>query len=270
MLYQAGKSRIGKRIAKVIQTVEHDLGYHNLPYIEPFVGMAGVLRHMNGVNNGVKSKRAKRVKPRKLTASDINKDVILLLKAVQSGKWKPVNACSKETWERYKHSETHSAKRAFIGIAGSWGGAFFQGYRLKYGNKDYLREANNSLKKLRPDLKGVKFSSKSYEKYENPRKRHIIYCDPPYKGNQLGNKNGLFQTFDHTKFWEKMRKWSRNNIVIISESTAPKDFKRIWTTQSHVSNSDRYKTKRYKDNLYVHKSTYARLDSGMLRRIRKI
>jgi hypothetical protein len=33
--------------------------------------------------------------------------------------------------------------------------------------------------------------------------------------------------FDHEEFWEYMRCWSRNNTVVISEATAPDDFRAI-------------------------------------------
>ena len=34
--------------------------------------------------------------------------------------------------------------------------------------------------------------------------------------------------FDHDKFWNVMRVWSKDNLVFISEETAPSDFKCIW------------------------------------------
>ena len=67
--------------------------------------------------------------------------------------------------------------------------------------------------------------SSSYDTF-NPE-GFLIYCDPPYKGNKLGISTSYFQSFDHSYFWNVMRKWSKNNLVIISESIAPKDFKKI-------------------------------------------
>ena len=53
----------------------------------------------------------------------------------------------------------------------------------------------------------------------------MVYCDPPYKGTkQYANAT----EFDYDLFWETMRKWSKNNIVIISEENAPDDFMCIW------------------------------------------
>ena len=62
---------------------------------------------------------------------------------------------------------------------------------------------------IKPDILDIEFMySKSYDCF-NP-KGLLIYCDPPYLGNKLGNSSSLFQTFDHTHFWEVMRKWRYN------------------------------------------------------------
>lgn len=254
--YQGGKKRIGKRIYRVIKMIENDLSETKQNYFEPFCGMCGVLRHFGKED-------------RIVTASDANIDLILLLRAAQKG-WKPPIKCSENTWQKLKKSDIHSARRGFIGIAASWGGIFFQGYRLEYTNKrDYLREAATGLTKLAPDIKNVDFvESQSYEQFD-PNDM-LIYCDPPYKGNQLGLQKGLFRSFDHDKFWQIMRKWSKKNIVIISESIAPKDFKKIWSTQSHINNSDRYGTKKYPDNLYIHESLFEKISKQTRRDIKTV
>jgi len=264
-VYQGGKKRIGKRIYKAISALEEELSPPGgeLSYFEPFCGMCGVLRHFAREGRSVK-------------ACDANKDLILLLKEVQkNGVRNLPKKCSEKEWEKYKSKES-SAKRGFIGISASWGGIFFQGYRLDYTSKrDYLKEARNGLEKLGKDIEGfargskdVAFlSSRSYDRFSPKNK--LVYCDPPYKGNQLGGEKGFFKSFDHVRFWEKMRAWSKNNIVVISESTAPRDFKKIWTTESFVNNSDRYKTKKYPDNLYIHESLYKKLSAKAKREIKK-
>jgi DNA adenine methylase len=60
----------------------------------------------------------------------------------------------------------------------------------------------------------------------------LIYCDPPYQGTkQYANAT----KFDYDLFWNTMREWSKNNIVIISEEHAPDDFTCIW--EQEVSRS---------------------------------
>ena len=59
-----------------------------------------------------------------------------------------------------------------------------------------------------------------------------INCDPAYQGTkQYANATA----FDYDLFWDTMRKWSRNNIVLISEENAPSDFECIW--EQEVSRS---------------------------------
>ena len=66
----------------------------------------------------------------------------------------------------------------------------------------------------------LNFKCCSYD-FWNP-KGAFIYCDPPY----ADTGQSYFSTkFDSDKFWETVRKWSKNNIVIVSEYKAPDDFK---------------------------------------------
>ncbi|MGP8215254.1 MAG: hypothetical protein ACLQQ4_06805 [Bacteroidia bacterium] len=49
----------------------------------------------------------------------------------------------------------------------------------------------------------------------------IIYTDPPYAD---ATKYDFVKVFDYTEFWDIMRKWSKDNTVLISEYSAPDDF----------------------------------------------
>ena len=49
------------------------------------------------------------------------------------------------------------------------------------------------------------------------------------------------------KFWEIMRIWSTENIVFISETTAPNDFVCVWEKSTHRTAAQSDKT-RYKTN----------------------
>jgi DNA adenine methylase len=95
------------------------------------------------------------------------------------------------------------------------------------------------------ELKDTEFISKDYSKW-NP-KGYVIYIDPPYK-NSVTN---YYETeeFDHDRFWNIMRKWSKNNIVFISEQDAPKDFISILSipVYKRIGNS-----KTCSENLYIY------------------
>lgn len=252
--YQGGKKRIGKKIFNVISLID---GYFNkdvkLPYFEPFVGMASVIKHF-GVKND-----------RELYACDSNIDIIIMWKEIQKG-WKPPLKCTKAKYEKLKHTKTHSAERGFIGSAASWAGIFFHAYRLNYTrSRDFMREGYNGVMNTKKDIMNVKFlNPSSYDTFKPTN--FVVYCDPPYLGNNLGNSKSVFQSFDHKKFWETMRTWSKNNLVIISETSAPEDFKIIWSAVSSVKIKD--STKKYNDNLYVHKSIYENMSKRLLNEIK--
>lgn len=79
-------------------------------------------------------------------------------------------------------------------------------------------------------MQGIKFNCCDY--IDCAPKGCVVYCDPPYQGTkQYANAT----TFDYDLFWNTMRKWSRNNIVLISEENAPSDFECIW--EQEVSRS---------------------------------
>ena len=52
---------------------------------------------------------------------------------------------------------------------------------------------------------------------------------------QINILNQNFLNLICAKFWETMRKWSKNNIVVISEREAPKDFKKVWCSKLGVT-----------------------------------
>lgn len=248
-VYQGGKSRLGRRIHDVIVCIEDSLYDENdesVDYFEPFVGMSGVMRHFSKAND------------RRCLACDYNTDMIIMWRELQNG-WIPPKDCSRATYEELKKSKP-SADRAFIGTVASWGGIWFQAYRLdcQPAGKDFIGEGYRSMMKIKNDILGVNFlEPTSYESFSPSG--ITIYCDPPYFGNNLGGKKSLFQQFDHDKFWDIMRKWSIHNIVIISESSAPTDFKAIWKAVSYVA-LHKKDTKKYEDNLYIHESIFDKLD----------
>lgn len=94
--------------------------------------------------------------------------------------------------------------------------------------RDYYNESKNNLLKQSESLKNIKFIACDYNKLKLASfttNKCLIYCDPPYK-NVKSYANS--QTFSHKKFWQTMREWSKNHIVIISEQVAPDDFECIW------------------------------------------
>ena len=237
-VYSGGKAKIGKEIAREIEKLEFKLNWKNKKYFEPFCGMLGVARHI--VDSPVHG-----VRPRRVIANDANKDIILMWKKIKRGWNLPSKCCPRKKFLELKHSTVHSAERGFYGVACTYSGIFYAGYRPQ---QHFFNRSRNSIIELSECLPYISFNSKDYRKY-NP-KNMTIYCDPPYENNKFYSEH--FSDFDSDSFWETMRKWSKNNLVIISEYKAPSDFKCVWkkTLNSTFGNKA---TKRV-EKLFVHRS----------------
>lgn len=241
MAYGGGKGRIGKQIAKVIQDYIDDNEYDSKGYFEPFCGMLGVAHNMNSENF------------KKIILSDINKDIVLMWKALKRN-WKPPKNCTKELHTKMKNTKRHSALRGYVGVGCSYSGIFFAGYRPIYKDQKYLDIFKRKIDKIKPFIKqkNVKFLDGDYKKvYKKIKpKGYVIYCDPPYLNNNF--KTEFFDNFDHDEFWETMRKWSKHNLVFISEYKAPKDFKAIWKKDIKMVHSGN--TRKKTEKLFVYKN----------------
>lgn len=228
MKYMGSKSRIAKYIVPIIQKYINDNDINT--YFEPFVGGANVID---------------KIKCNKKIGSDKNKYLIALLQRVQAGE--PLyESVSKELYDKARIAFNNGDTSEFedweignIGFIASFNGRWFDGGYAKPGYektkngpryRDYYNEAKNNLLNQAQDLAGIKFVCVDYMK-AHPH-RMLVYCDPPYQGTkQYANAT----TFDYDLFWDTMREWSKDNIVIISEENAPDDFECIW--EQEVSRS---------------------------------
>lgn len=228
MKYMGSKSRIAKYIVPIIQRY---IDENNIKiYYEPFVGGANVID---------------KIVCEKRIGTDKNKYLIALLQHVQQDL--PLyKSVSKELYDKARTAFNNNDTSEFedweignIGFLASYNGRWFDGGYAKPGYektkngeryRDYYREAKDNLLKQAPDLKDITFGCCDY-KSMNP-KGCLIYCDPPYANTkQYANAT----KFDYDEFWETMRDLSKNNIVLISEQSAPDDFECIW--EQEVSRS---------------------------------
>lgn len=216
------KSRIAKHIVPIIQKYidENKSDF----YLEPFVGGANVIDKIKCPNK---------------FGSDKNKYLIALLKHVQSG-GQLYDSVSKDLYDKARTAFNNSDTSEFedwevgnIGFIASFNGRWFDGGYAKSGYektknglrfRDYYREAKDNLMNQAPNLKGIEFRDCDYKRIIDPC-GCVFYCDPPY-ANTKQYKNAA--NFDYDEFWQIMRDWSKNNIVIISEQNAPDDFEVIW------------------------------------------
>ena len=231
MKYLGGKYMLGKDISSVLLKFSNNVD----GYIEPFCGALGVLKRMTPHFDNC-------------SASDTHPDLILLWKEVKNNSFIPPQEVSEDDYNRIKLLQSPNSLKAFVGFSCSFGGAYFSGYAQKYtGTKkeNFLQAGTNSIHKLRPFIQNVKFECISYDLL-NPVNK-LIYCDPPYKNRNFPVKyrkqEKHYDKFDHTKFWDIMRVWSKNNIVIISEIEAPDDFIVIFEKYKYRSISQSKKTR---------------------------
>jgi DNA adenine methylase len=208
--YSGGKSRNGKTISKIIKGLEIEYGYTRDEILIPFCGMLGVSIHFSD---------------RKITANDLNPDLIQLWRKLQDGWNPPKDPVSATEYSLLKTptDSNGSEMRALMCIGCAYSGIFMAGYRKDRVFYDRFRKS--LVTDFQPFLENITFSNGDYRDLRPHLK--TIYVDPPYIGNNF--RSDFFKDFDHVAFWDTMRKWSADNLVIISEYEAPADFKEVWS-----------------------------------------
>jgi DNA adenine methylase len=248
MKYLGGKQRLGKHLSPYLHKVwsfyDSEAGKKLIKldgYLEPFCGSLGVFKHMTDlIDVGAKT----------IVANDYHPDLIEMWKAVQNNSLEYPKSISEEEFLEAKKLDSPNAYKAFVGFGMSFGGRFFGSYSQKYlGDKkeDFCKEMVNSLKRTQPLIsrKNVYFINKNYQDL-NPRGK-FIYCDPPYMQGKYPIKYRrdvkYYDVFDNETFWEIMRKWSKDNVVLISEMNAPEDFVEVWNMERYRSAAQSTKTR---------------------------
>lgn len=207
------KSRIAKYIVPIIQSYID--AKDNGKYFEPFCGGCNVID---------------KIKAEKRIASDANMYLIELFKYIQYGGELP------ETITREEYSAVRSNIDNYpkwyagcVGFLASYNGRWFDGgyagtvHTKANTIRDYYDEARRNILSQVNNIQGIDFYCKDYR--EAKPKGYVIYADPPYKDvKQYANS----KNFNNDEFWETIRNWSKDNIVLISECQAPNDFKCIW------------------------------------------
>lgn len=233
MRYMGSKSRIAKYIVPIIQKYIDDNAIET--YYDCFCGGANIVD---------------KIKCKNKIASDINPYLIALLQHVQQDLplYEKVDRelydSAREAWKRGEDSTFEPWQLGCIGFLSSFNGKGFEGgYAMpgyEKGNgryRDYYQEMKRNLLKQAPNLKDISFSCCDYRSYKP--QNALIYCDPPYQNTTQYNST----TFNSEEFWQLMREWSKDNIVLISEENAPDDFECIWEQEVSRSLNVANKTK---------------------------
>lgn len=231
MKYMGSKNRISKQIVPIIQSLIDDNGIKK--YVEPFVGGANIID---------------KIKCDKKYGSDYNKYLISLLIRVQS-KFPLYELVDKDLYDRARNcfnnntNEFEDWQLGNIGFLASFNGRWFDGGFAKTGIektkngdrvRNYYEEAKSNLLKQSElqGFKNTKFGVCNYTDWSKHLGGCMIYCDPPYENTKQYDNA---RSFDYNLFWDTMREWSKNNIVLVSEENAPDDFDCMW--ESSVSRS---------------------------------
>lgn len=218
MQYLGGKIRISGAVSGYINSrLDPDVSYW-----EPFCGACGIMSKID--------------ENRDRLASDIHPDLMMMWEALQWG-WIPPDHIYAKDYQTLKSAEP-SALRGFVGFGCSFAGKWFGGY-AKSEDRNYASGSNKSLMKKMSGLKGVDFRCGDYR--EIIFDSGLIYCDPPYIGT-----TGYLDEFDHEVFWDWARERARNSVVLVSEYSAPSDFKCVFSisTKTDIRMKDGSKSER--------------------------
>lgn len=242
MKYMGSKAGIASEILPFIHSY---IVVNNLDtYIEPFVGGANMIDKVQCSNK---------------LAYDKNKYLIALFKHLQNGGELPEDV-SREQFEdckvHYKMKDKYYEDwyLAAVGFLAGFNGRFFDGGYAKPSYekdkyRDYYQEAKRNILEQVKSLTDVKFNVSDYKDLKP--NNALVYMDPPYAGTQ--GYLTITKEFNHKEFWDIAREWSKNNIVLVSEESAPDDFDILW--EQEVSRSLNAKNKsKATEKLFIHKS----------------
>ena len=218
MRYRGGKHRLAKQILNIVLEKRQ----RDQTYIEPFVGGANVIQHVEGPRVGY----------------DSNNHTISALLAIRDfPKGLPKNK-EEYTEDMYNSARDKYRKNIPISIRDSWaliacsfGGVIATSYAKSKIDRDYVSEAYRSAQKQSLKLQGCKLSTRDYKEIDIPR-NSLIYCDPPYKDTGKYSKC----IFDHEEFYQWCRKMKvKGHKIFISEYIMPEDFILVWEKKIKVS-----------------------------------
>lgn len=239
MKYMGSKARLAKDLAPIVNGL---IKTHEITtYIEPFVGGANMIEHIECENK---------------LGSDNNAYLIQMWNLLKDG-WTPPNEITKEMYNDIKLNKEkyHGATVAIAGFCATYNAKWFGGYagivNTKEGTtRNYYDESVRNIVKQIDKLKDVEFLNADYTNFSN-YEDCLIYCDPPYQGT---TQYGTSKDFNYERFWDWVREMSNKNIVLVSEYNAPDDFVSFYEKQL-TTTLDKNSRKKDLEKLFIHKNS---------------
>jgi DNA adenine methylase len=233
MRYPGSKRRISNGIIGVImQNATPDT-----VYVEPFCGGCNMLTEIN-------------LKHR--YANDINSYWIAMITSFLGG-WRPPTTISKDAYLHIRDNKSLYPPElvGFAGVFCSFGAKWFGGFAVG-DHANYALRGLKALTEAAKYLRGVHFTSVSYDEMEIPD-RSIVYCDPPYSG--VSDCLYCCPKFDHDQFWQWAADLSNRADVVVSEYSAPVDWRSLGSISTTQAMCRDAVTSRV-EQLFVHESNW--------------
>ena len=242
MKYMGSKDGIASSILPFIHSY---MVINNIDtYIEPFMGGCNMIDKVQASNR---------------YAYDKNRYLVALFKHLQDGGELPEDVSRAQYADCKAHYKADDGYYpdwylAAVGFLASFNGRFYDGGYANSGwegnqYRDYYQEAKRNILEQMKFLRDVHFASGDYKDLKP--KGALIYMDPPYAGTK--GYLTITKEFNHKEFWDIVREWSKDNIVLISEENAPDDFDVLW--EQEVSRTIRATDKsKATEKLFIHHS----------------
>lgn len=213
MHYRGGKSRLCGKIAAVIESYREP----GQLYVEPFVGGGSVFAEVANPMHG----------------GELNTYVAAMWNAALAG-WQPPEEISEALYYEIRGDmEAYPPELVgFAMVACSFGGNFADSYARGEDGRDYAAMGRGSLLRKAVKMRGATITAGDYRQFSDVRGA-VVYCDPPYGGTGQTYQS---RKFDTPAFWDWCRMMSAENVVLVSEYSAPDDIEEVaaWTITKNI------------------------------------
>lgn len=230
MNYQGSKQGI---VEFILPHIEHEL-IGRSHYVEPFVGGANVIEHIDSRCNRC--------------GYDKNPQLIMLYHHLQNevtyderlGYVFPDGMFPDITKEQYHHIRSHQKDYpmwlcGYVGVCCAFNTTWWQGYapidKQLLNRASLVRQFTSTYSE---GLRGVRFGVGSFEDvvYPDDLSDYVFYCDPPYAGSRgsYGSRTCGDFKFDYELFYSWCRDLvKRGAVVFVSAYSMPEDFRCVWS-----------------------------------------